>query len=70
MAALSSRMVIVVSWVALVLVAFWAIGANSAFSFMLLAVLIVGPPIVMLSLWNEGPPQTVGEILYDAERKR
>ena len=70
MAALSSRMVLVVSWVALVLVAFWATGANSAFSLMLLAVAIIGPPVVMLSLWTEGPPQTVGEILYDAEQKR
>ena len=31
---------------------------------------MIRPPVVMLALWSEGPPQTVGEILYEAERKR
>ena len=66
----NSRMVIIVAWVAMVLAAFWATGADSGFSLMLLAVALIGPPAVMLALWSEGPPQTVGEILYDAERKR
>jgi uncharacterized membrane protein YeaQ/YmgE (transglycosylase-associated protein family) len=66
----NSRMVIVAAWIAVVLVGFWATGADSGFSLMLLAVALIGPPVVMLALWSEGPPQTVGEILYDAERKR
>jgi hypothetical protein len=67
----NSRLLIVICWVALVLGTFWMTGADSGFSLMLLAVALVGPPVVMLALWNgEGPPQTVGEILYDAERKR
>lgn len=70
MGTLSTRWIIIVSWVAVVVAVFWAIGANSPFSFMLLAVATIGPPIVMLALWTEGPPQTVAEVLYDAERKR
>jgi hypothetical protein len=37
---------------------------------MLLGVAVIGPPLVMLSLWTEGPPQTIAEVLYDAERRR
>jgi len=66
----NSRMVIVAGWVAVVLAGFWVTGADSGFSLMMLAVALIGPPVVMLALWSEGPPQTVGEILYEAERKR
>lgn len=70
MASRNTRWVIIVSWVALVLGVFWATGASSGFTLMLLAVAVIGPPLVMLALWPEGPPQTIAEVLYDAERKR
>jgi hypothetical protein len=70
MASQNTRWLIIVSWVAAVLVAFWATGASSGFSLMLLGVAVIGPPLVMLSLWTEGPPQTIAEVLYDAERRR
>ena len=66
----NSRLILVICWIVLVLGTFWMTGADSGFSLMLLAVALVGPPVVMFALWSEGPPQTVGEILYDAERKR
>ena len=62
--------VIAVCWVAFVLFAFWGTGASSGVSFVLLAIAAVVPPTVMLVLWKDGPPPTIGEVLYDIETKR
>jgi len=66
----NTRLVLTVSWTALVLLAFWSTGASSGFSLILLAVAAILPPIVMLALWNDGPPQTIAEVIHDAEGKR
>ena len=66
----SLRRMLVASWLALVLLAYWVTGADSGFSLVLLAVALVGPPVVLLALWTDGPPQTVAEVLYDAEQRR
>jgi hypothetical protein len=49
---------------------FMALGVSSFVSWMLLAVMAVIPPVVFLSLWNDGPPPTIAEVLRATEDRR
>lgn len=69
MALHNTRLILAVAWVAFTFLMFWITGASSGFSFLLLAIAAVVPPLIMLALWTEGPPQTIAEVLHDAERK-
>ena len=64
-----TRLVLAVSWVALVLIAAWAMGASSGASLVLLAIAAILPPAVMIALWTNGPPPTIAEVLHEVERK-
>lgn len=66
----NTRVVLAVSWVAFTLMLFWATGASSGLSFIVLAIAAVVPPVIMLALWSEGPPQTIAEVLHTVERKK
>ena len=65
----NTRLVLAVSWVAFTLLMFWVTGASSGFSFFMLVVAAVVPPVIMLALWSDGPPQTIAEVLHEAERR-
>lgn len=45
-------------------------ASGSVFSVVVLAIAAIVPPLILRALWTEGPPQTIAEVLYDAERKR
>jgi hypothetical protein len=47
-----------------------AIGSSSLVSWMALMVAAVIPPVVFLSLWNDGPPPTIAEVLRATEDRR
>lgn len=64
-----TRLVVIVSWIALALTASWAMDASSGVSMMLLAIVAVLPTVVMLMLWTDGPPPTIAEVLYEVDRK-
>ena len=64
-----TRLVLAVSWVALALIAAWAMGASSGASLVLLAIAAILPPAVMIALWTNGPPPTIAEVLHEVERK-
>jgi hypothetical protein len=57
-------------WSSCALAAFMAIGATSGASWMALGVIAVIPPIVFLTLWNDGPPQTIAEVIRATEDRR
>jgi len=59
-----------VLWAAGALLIFFAIGASSLVSLMMLMVAAVIPPVVFLSLWNDGPPPTIAEIIRATEDRR
>jgi hypothetical protein len=64
-----TRVVVAASWVALVLIAAWAMGASSGASLVLLAIAAILPLAVMMALWTNGPPPTIAEVLHEVERK-
>ena len=64
-----TRSILAVSWVALVLIAAWVMGASSGASLVLLAIAAILPPAVMIALWTNGPPPTIAEVLHEVERK-
>jgi hypothetical protein len=64
-----TRLVLAASWVALALIAAWAMGASSGASLVLLAIAAFLPPAVMIALWTNGPPPTIAEVLHEVERK-
>jgi hypothetical protein len=57
-------------WLSCALLIFMAIGSSSLVSWMALAVAAVIPPVVFLSLWNDGPPPTIAEVLRATEDRR
>jgi hypothetical protein len=57
-------------WAGCALLIFFALGAWSVVSLMMLIVAAVIPPVVFLSLWNEGPPPTIAEVLRATEDRR
>jgi hypothetical protein len=57
-------------WASSAMLIFMALGVSSFVSWMLLAVMAVIPPVVFLSLWNDGPPPTIAEVLRATEDRR
>ena len=57
-------------WVSSALLIFMALGVSSLVSWMVLLVSAGIPPVVFLSLWNDGPPPTIAEILRATEDRR
>jgi hypothetical protein len=54
-------------WVSSALLIFMAISVFSFVSWMALMLAAVIPPVVFLSLWNDGPPPTIAEVLRATE---
>jgi len=57
-------------WSSCALLIFMVLGASSLVSWMALLVAAVIPPVVFLSLWNDGPPPTIAEVLRATEDRR
>ena len=57
-------------WLSSALLIFMVIGSSSLVSWMALVVAAVIPPVVFLSLWNDGPPPTIAEVLRATEDRR
>ena len=57
-------------WSSCALLIFMALGASSFVSWMALVVAAVIPPVVFLSLWNDGPPPTIAEVIRATEERR
>ena len=57
-------------WSSCALAIFVALGATSGTSWMILGVVSVIPPIVFLSLWNDGPSPTIAEVICATEDRR
>jgi hypothetical protein len=57
-------------WSSCALLIFMALGATSLMSWMALVVAAVIPPVVFLSLWNDGPPPTIAEVIRATEDRR
>ena len=45
-------------------------NASSVVSWMALVVAAVIPPVVFLSLWNDGPPPTIAEVIRSTEERK
>ena len=57
------------AWVVLMLVTFAAFGNASPRGLIFLIVAAVIPPSVFLALWNDGPPETVAELLRATDNR-
>ena len=57
-------------WVSLTLLTALIVDASSIRNWMLMTTVGFVPCIVLLSLWNDGPPPTVAEVLYATELRR
>lgn len=57
-------------WISLTLLLFLVIDPWSARSWMLVATVAAVPSLILFRLWSDGPPPTVAEVLYTAERRR
>jgi len=47
-----------------------AVDASSVRSWMLMTTIAVVPAVVLLRLWNDGPPETVAEVLHATDVRR
>jgi hypothetical protein len=59
-----------VLWASIALFAFMSLGTTSLASWVVLGVTGLIPPIVLLGLWNEGPPPTIAEVIRATEDRR
>jgi hypothetical protein len=66
----SSSWSISAAWVSLSLLLALVADASSVRSWMLVTIVGVIPPLVLLKLWNDGPPPTIAEVLHATELKR
>jgi hypothetical protein len=57
-------------WLSGSLLIFMTVGSGSLVSWMALVVAAVIPPVVFLSLWNDGPPPTIAEVLRATEDRK
>lgn len=64
-----ARWYLCASWILLVLLTFLAADATSAGSVLLLAVGAIVPPLIMLALWQDGPPLTIAEMLQAVDEQ-
>jgi hypothetical protein len=57
-------------WSLTALLVFIVLDGSSIMSWMALVVAAVIPPVVFLSLWNDGPPPTIAEVLRATEERK
>lgn len=57
-------------WVSLILMMAVVSGASSGLGWMLVTIAGVVPPLILLTLWNDGPPPTIAEVLHATEVTR
>jgi hypothetical protein len=57
-------------WSFLLRLIFLALGSSSVVSWMALMMSAIIPPVVLLCLWNDGPPPTIAEVLRATEDRR
>jgi hypothetical protein len=57
-------------WSLTALLVFIVLDVSSIMSWMALVVAAVIPPVVFLSLWNDGPPPTIAEVLRATEERK
>ena len=57
------------AWASLVLLMFMFVDASSARSWLYLIVASSIPPVILLRLWNDGPPLTVAEVIRATEEQ-
>lgn len=58
------------AWVSMALLTALAVDATPVRSWMLVTTIGIVPSIVLLRLWNSGPPPTVAEVLHATELRR
>jgi hypothetical protein len=64
------RVAVCAMWVMVVLLTFATFATASPRSVIFLVAAMIIPPSVFLSLWNDGPPRTVAELLRATEDRR
>ena len=64
------RVAVCAMWVMVVLLTFATLFTASPRSVIFLVSAMIIPPSVFLSLWNDGPPTTVAELLRATENRR
>ena len=57
-------------WVALTVLTFCVLDAAALRDVVYLAAVGVIPPVILISLWTDGPPLTVAEVLRATEDRR
>ena len=57
-------------WVSLILMVAVVTHASSGLSWMLVMIAGVVPPLMLRTLWNDGPPPTIAEVLHATEVTR
>jgi hypothetical protein len=67
-----ARLYVSFSWVLVAIVVFLAVGANTASAVTLLLVAATAPPLLMLSLWKDGPSpaEAISEVMHSGDSKR
>ena len=61
------RWIVSACWVFLVAVVFLSVGASSSRSWLYLATVALGPPMVLVRLWPQREEQTIGDVMYGRE---
>ena len=59
------RWIVSASWLVLVFLVFVTLGASSTRSWLYFAVVAFGPPIALIRLWPQNPPQTAAQMMHD-----
>ena len=65
-----NRWLVSALWMSLVLGTFAYAEATSLRAWLLFMFTCFVPPLVLLAMWTEGPPQTVAELLHTTEGRR
>ena len=66
----SSSWWISAAWVSLSLLLALVADVSSVRSWMIVTIVGVVPALVLLKVWNDGPPPTIAEVLHATELKR
>ena len=57
-------------WIAMTLLVFMLIGVTVPGGWVLMVTVCVVPTVILLRLWNDGPPPTIAEVLRATETHR
>jgi hypothetical protein len=58
------RWILSACWISIVAVVFLALGASSSRSWLYVATVALGPPMVLVRLWPQRQPQSISDVMH------